>query len=379
LNWVDPFVLLWVALSALVGYQRGLTAQALSLVGLGLGALAGSRLAPLLLPEGSRSPWVPLASLIGAVLGALVLQAGAVFLGNRVRGLFLHGPFRLADSAGGLIVGAVVGLAVAWLAAVAALQIQGSALRSSVQDSVILSELVDAVPPRAVLRTLARIDPLPLLAAPPDLKLPKPDGSVLRSPVAREAGKSVVKVLSTACGTGVQGSGWLAGPGLVVTNAHVVAGSEETRVASPGGRVVAATLVYVDRANDVALLRARGLRLPALELADAQPAEEEVVLLGYPHDGPLTATAGTAGRPEKVLAPGADGEKLRLRTVVPLSGSVERGDSGGPVIDADGDVVAMMFASSKEGGAGFGVPTGEMREALRSPRDAPVSPGPCQG
>jgi S1-C subfamily serine protease len=200
---------------------------------------------------------------------------------------------------------------------------------------------------------------------------------VLRSPVTREAGRSVVKILSTACGTGVQGSGWLVGPGLVVTNAHVVAGSEETRVASPAGRIVSATLVYVDAANDVALLRARGLRVPLLELAEEQPSEDEVVLLGYPHDGPLTATAGTAGRPEKVLAPGAFGDKLRLRTVVPLSGSVERGDSGGPVINSVGEVVAMMFASSKEGGAGFGVPTGEVRKALRSPHDAPVSPGPC--
>jgi S1-C subfamily serine protease len=372
-------VLLWVALSALVGYQRGLTAQTLSLVGLGLGALVGSRLAPLLLPEGSSSPWVPLASLAGAVVGALVLQAGAVFLGSRLRGILLHGPFRLLDSAGGVLVGAVVGVAVAWLAAVAALQVQGSSLRGTVQDSAILSGLVEAVPPRAVLSTLARIDPLPLIAAPPDLKLPPPDGSVLESPVTRKVGRSVVKILSSACGAGVQGSGWVVRPELVVTNAHVIAGADETRVASPAGRVVAATIVYVDTGDDVALLRAPGLAVPKLEVADEQPSGDEVVLLGYPHDGPLTATAATAGTPQKVVAPDAYGDDLRLRTVVPLHGRVQRGDSGGPVVNAEGEVVGMMFASSKEGGSGFGVPTGEVRNALRARHDRPVSPGPCSG
>jgi S1-C subfamily serine protease len=291
--------------------------------------------------------------------------------------LFLRGPLRVADSAGGVIVGAVVGIAVAWLAAVAALQVHGSMLRSTVQDSVILSGLVDAVPPRSVLRTLARIDPLPLVAAPPDLKLPPPDGSVLRSPIAEEAGQSVVKILSTACGAGVQGSGWVVRPGLIATNAHVIAGSEDLRVAAPGGTTASATPVYVDRADDVALLRVRRLGLPVLEIAAEQPSDDEVVLLGYPHDGPLTATAGTAGRPQKVFTPGADGGRVRLRTVVPLAGSVQRGDSGGPVVNDDGEVVAMMFASSREGGSGFGVPTAEIRSALEERLDRPVSPGPC--
>ncbi len=92
----------------------------------------------------------------------------------------------------------------------------------------------------------------------------------------------------------------------------------------------------------------------------------------------MTAAAATAGTPLKILTPDAYGRHLRLRTVVPLRGTVQRGDSGGPVVDAAGRVVAMMFAASEDGGGGFGVPVDDVVSALESPLK-PVSPGPCYG
>lgn len=376
MTWVDALVLLWVALSAVIGYQRGLSAQLLSLAGLAIGGLIGARVGPLFLPGGDESPWVPFASLIGAVVGALLLQATASLVGTRLRWAISRSPLRLADSAGGVVIGIGVGLAVAWLAAVAALQIEGAGLRQSVQRSSILSGLVDVVPPRSVLRTLAQLDPLPLIAAPPDLELREPDGSVLRTPVTSKAGQSVVKVESVACGVGVQGSGWVLRQGLVATNAHVVAGEEETRVVALNGQVLPARLVYLDATNDVAYLRVQGLRVPPLDLARKPPSDDQVVLLGYPRDGPLTAVAGTAGTPTNVFAPDAYGRRTRLRTVVPLRGKVQRGDSGGPVINDNGRVVAMIFAASTRGASGFGVPTGRILEGLDSPLQA-VDSGPC--
>jgi S1-C subfamily serine protease len=363
-NWVDPLVLIWVVLSAVVGYGRGLVAQALSLGGLAIGAIVGSRLAPVFLDGGSSSPWVPIASLVGALLGAVLFQVGGGLLGSAARQLLARGPLRLADSAGGAIVGAAVGLAVAWLAAVAALQVDRTSARATVQDSAVLSSLVDAVPPSTVLEALARFDPLPVIAAQPDLDLSPPDPSVAGSEVARRAAASVVKVHGVACGVGIQGTGWVVARGLVATNAHVVAGQESPTVDVPNGQVIETTPVYFDPANDVALLRARGLRPRALRLSVEPPAGDPVVLLGYPNDGPLTAVAGTAGRPRKVVAPDAYGQHFRLRTVVPLRGRVEHGDSGGPVIDADGDVVAMIYAASRRGSGGFGVPLEAIAKGL---------------
>ena len=320
---------------------------------------------------------MPLASLIGAIVGALALQATASLVGTRLRFAISRSPLRFADSAGGVLIGIGVGLAVAWLAAVAALQIDAAGLRQRVQKSSILSGLVDAVPPRSVLRTLARLDPLPLIAAPPDLRLPPPDGSVLRTGVTREVAASVVKVESLACGAGVQGSGWVVRRGLVATNAHVVAGGEEMRVAALDDQVLPATLVYLEPGNDVALLSVPGLRAPKLELATKAPSDDQVVLLGYPRDGALTAVAGTAGNPTNVFAPDAYGGHTRLRTVVPLRGKVQRGDSGGPVINGNGRVVAMIFAASTRGASGFGVPAAKIAAALEPPL-RPIDPGPCR-
>jgi S1-C subfamily serine protease len=379
MTWVDGVVLAWVAVSALLGFHRGLSAQLVSLAGLALGGFAGARIGPLLLPNGDSSPWVPFASLVGALVGALILQALASVAGARLRSrLGRRPPLKLADAAGGVLFGTALGLAIAWLAAVAALQLDRPGLRTAVRDSAILSGLVDAVPPRSVLRTLARLDPLPLISAPPDLRLPPPDESVLASDTARAAGGSVVKVQTAACGEGVQGSGWVVAPELVVTNVHVVTGADLVEVAAPGGEVLPATVVYKDPGNDVALLAVDGLSARPLELAKTVRDGAPVVLLGYPKDGPLTATAGTAGRPVKVFAADAYDRRTRLRTVVPLRGSVQRGDSGGPVVNRNGRVVAMMFAATAEGEGGFGVPVSEVADAVAEER-SPVEPGPCPG
>jgi S1-C subfamily serine protease len=375
-NWLDPLVLIWVALSAVVGFGRGLVAQALSFGGLAIGAIVGARLAPLFLDGGKSSPWVPIASLVGALIGAVLLQVGGGLLGSAARQVLARGPLRLADSAGGAIVGAGVGLAVAWLAAVAALQVDRVSARGTVQDSAVLSGLVEVVPPSTVLEALARFDPLPVIAAQPDLDLPAPDPSVASSDVARRAATSVVKIHGVACGIGIQGTGWVIARGLVATNAHVVAGQDSPTVAAPNGQVIEATPVYYDASNDVAILEVRGLRPRALPLSSDPPSREPVVLLGYPNDGALTAVAGTAGQPRKVVAPDAYGKRFRLRTVVPLRGKVEHGDSGGPVIDLEGEVVAMIFAASKRGGGGFGVALDPIVKALESDLQ-PVGTGSC--
>jgi S1-C subfamily serine protease len=201
---------------------------------------------------------------------------------------------------------------------------------------------------------------------------------VLESPVAERAGASVVKVEGAACGSGVQGSGWVVRRGLVATNVHVIAGTDALVVSAQNGQRLSATPVYIDVGDDVALLRVRGLSVRPLPLADEPPSDDKVVLLGYPQDGPLTSVAGRAGRPVKVFAADAYERRTGLRTVVPLRGRVQRGDSGGAVVNRAGEVVAMMFAASRQGGGGFGVPVSEITRGLDTAL-RPVSSGPCAG
>jgi uncharacterized membrane protein required for colicin V production len=375
-NRADLIVLVWIALAALSGWRRGLVAQLVSLSGLALGGFLGSRAAPLFLEDHQESPWLPLASLAGALVGALVLQIAAGTLGSVVRAVILRGPLRLLDSAGGILLGAAFGAAIAWLVAVVALHQPAIGLRRHVQDSAILTGLVERFPPGEVLSALGTFDPLPLLSGFPDARLPEPDARLAATPEARASALGVVRVLGTACGLGVQGSGWIARRGLVVTNAHVVAGQRETTVFAPNGQGLPGAVVFADARTDVAIVRVRGLTAPALELATRNPDGDQVFLLGYPHNGPLTPEPATAGRPTGVIAPDGLGRRFRFRTVVPLRGSVEPGDSGGPVVGLDGKVVAMMFGATRQGDGGVGVPLAAISEALSSEL-GPVDPGPC--
>jgi S1-C subfamily serine protease len=164
--------------------------------------------------------------------------------------------------------------------------------------------------------------------------------------------------------------------GLVATNAHVIAGHDGTRVLAPNGQVLSARPVYVDAANDIALLRVRGLGIGALSVSPEADLPRPVALLGYPRNGPLTTTAATAGERRTVLSPDAYGGRVRPRVVVPLRGAVQPGESGGPVVDRRGRVVAMIFGGTRDRAGGYGVPVELVLEAAEDEL-RPVSAGPC--
>lgn len=376
---VDLIVIAWVAVSALLGARRGLVANVLGLAGFAVGALVGARIAPHLLSGGSSSTWLPFASMIGALVGGSIAQGLTGSAAELLRGKLVHGPLRVVDTAGGLFVGALLGLAVAWLAAVVALAQPGLGLRRDVQGSTVLPALMREVPADEVLNALARFDPLPVIPSIADRALPPPDPSVLRSPAARRDQRSVVRIEGVACGLNIQGSGWVVRPGIVATNAHVVAGEDGAEVEVPGGPTLPGTPIAVDPANDVALLRVPGLHTPPLPVATRSPSGEAVVLIGYPENGPLTAVPGRAGAPVTALAPDAYGRNVHPRAVVPLRGVLRHGDSGGPVVNRQGRVVAMMFAADEGAGVagGFGVPLDAIEAALHHTGHADT--GPCLG
>jgi S1-C subfamily serine protease len=372
----DVLLLAWIAIFALQGAYRGLLAQAFSLIGFGIGALAGSWVAPQFLAD--NSPWIAFASLVGAVVGASLLGAASVSLAESPRRFLAFRPgLRLLDSVGGAGLGGALGLALAWLLAVVALHQPGFGFRNDVRSSAILPKLMRAVPPERVLQALNRFDPFPELALGGG-PLPPPDASVLQSPGAKTAAGSVVKIHGTACGLGTQGSGWVVRKALVATNAHVIAGEHETTILAPNGQTLDAQPVYVDSQNDVALLRVPSLALDPLAADRDGEFPRKVVILGYPRDGPLTGTAATAGSPRTVIAPDAYDRRVSARMIVPLRGKVQPGESGGPVVESRGRVIAMVFAGAKRGPSGFAIPVELVLRGV-STSLRPVSSGPCIG
>ena len=377
MNLADWIAIAIMLLSAVGGLRRGLVLSAFSLVGLAAGAYIGSRIAPHVLHGGSSSTWTPVAGLIGAVLGAVLLQFGALVAGSFIRGGMRVTPLRLIDSAGGLLLGGAIGLAIVWVGASVALLTPGqSRLRQEVARSAIVRQLDSALPPRTLLNLLARIDPFPSIVGPKAPSLP-PSKGVLRDPSIRAATTRVVKVLGTACGVGVEGSGWLAGRNLIVTAAHVVAGESDTIVRIPGRPLPAlADVVVLDIHNDVAVLRVRGIDLEPLRLADPQSGAA-VAILGYPRDGGLIATPGRIGRTATVLTQDALGQGPVARTITAVAGQVEHGNSGGPAVDRAGRVESMIFAARLRSASGYGVPPSIVRSDLARAGTQRISTGAC--
>ena len=371
---VDWLAVALVLVAALGGAAQGFVWSSLSLVGLAVGAVVGGRIAPLLLAGGSHSQYAPVIALAGAVTFALVFEVIGSTVGAALRRRerrFL----READSMAGVVAGALIGLVVVWVLGAMVLQLPGQTkLRRAVQRSLVLRHLNAIVPPGTILNALARIDPFPRLAGPPVPTQP-PDPRVLRQPGMRAAAPSVVRVLGTACGLGVEGSGWVARRGLVVTAAHVVAGETDTTVTTVSGRTLGAQAVAFDPRNDVAVLRVPGLSARPLRLADPKYGTA-VAIVGYPQNGPFDVVPGRVGSTVTVLTQDAYGRGLVARTVTSLSGDVRHGDSGGAAVDASGAVQSTVFAARVSGTGGYGIPAAVVRRDLKNTRVS-VTTGPC--
>ncbi len=378
LDWV---IVGFTVLLAFYGYLQGFIVGALSLVGFAVGAFVGTRLAPLLLSQGARSPYAPLFGLLGALLAGGVFASGLEGIGARVRST-LHIPgLRTVDGLLGAALTACVGLGIAWIVGAVALDASSSRpLRADIQDSTILRALDGLLPPSGpILNALARFDPIPSVHG-PAADVPAPSRRILAGPAVQRAAHSVVRVFGTACGLGVEGTGWVAAPGLVVTNAHVVAGENDTAVQVGGvGPGLAARAVVFDPRNDVAVLSVPGLSLPSLPIAGAPPGTSAAIL-GYPLDGPFDAEPGRLGQTETVATQNAYGAGHVLRTITALRGRVRPGNSGGPMIDGRGAVVATVFAAltGTAHPGGFAVPDGVVRGDLaKAAGRAPVGTGAC--
>ena len=377
---LDWIIVAFTALMAFWGYARGLIVGALSLAGFAGGALLGSRLGPLLLAEGSSSPYAPLAALIGALAFGAVLAAGLELLGFRLSHR-LGSRLGVLDGVGGAALVGCLGLGLVWIGGAVALHTPGASdLREPIQRSAILQELNERLPPSGpILQALARFDPFPQIEGPaPDVA--PPTAAIARDPDVERAGGSVVKVLGTACGLGVQGSGWIAADGVVVTNAHVVAGQDDTTVQVRGeGPSLDAQAIWFDSRNDLAILRVPGVSgVAALRLDVGAEEGASAAILGFPENGPYDVEAGRLGQTSTVVSQDAYGRGPVRRTITALRGLVRSGNSGGPMVDAAGRVVTTIFAASvSDGGrSGFGVPDSIVREALGS-ASGPVNTGPC--
>jgi S1-C subfamily serine protease len=378
---LDWIILALTLATAVAGFFQGFVVGAATLAGFAVGLLVGARVGQSLVSSGSHSPYAPLFGLVGAIVGGILFGSILEAVGHGVRRRMTVVPsLGVVDGLAGALLSAAVALGVVWLAGAVALQSpQTRGLRDDIQRSAILRALNGTLPPSgAILNALARFDPFPTINGPP-VDLPPPRAAIARDPDVRAAAPGVVKVQGTACGLGVEGSGWIARPGVVVTNAHVVAGQDDTTVqlAGMGPLLAAHALVYAPE-DDIAILRVDGLGGRPLPIASDPRSGRSAAILGFPENGPYDVRAGRLGDTRSVLTQDAYGRGPVQRSIATLRGNVRPGNSGGPMVDARGRVVTTVFAAARTGPAGgYGVPNGVVERDLGRAGSGTVSTGPC--
>lgn len=386
---LDLLLVVALVAAAVVGYRQGLLVGGAGLVGLLLGGAAGLWLAPQALESLQPGPLQTVLALL-LVLGlAVSLQWLFGRAAAAIRETVDWRPAQILDAVGGAVM-SVVGLLLAcWLIAGLLLQITGPGVNDAVSSSRVLALVERVVPgsPADVLDSFqGAVDAsgFPQVFGPFGAErivpvLP-PDGSVAAQVVSPLAG-SLVKVTGAACGSGLEGSGFVYAPERVMTNAHVLAGVQRPSVQVSGvGPRLPATVVAFDPGTDVAVLAVPGLRAATLPFADGAVDGSEVAVAGFPGDGPLTATPGRIRSTVTALGRDIYDDAAVTREVVALRALVRPGNSGGPVLDADGRVAGVVFAAStSDPETGYALSVGEVADAASAGRASqnPVGTGAC--
>lgn len=380
LNPLDLFILFFALILVVRGARTGFLAGAFSLAGVAFGAILGSRLAPVLLSE-SEDPLFRTAITLACILAFAVLgDALARSIGGSLRSRLTGPTTAAADGVGGAALGLALSMVLVWVGGIFALQLPPlTSLQPSIERSQILQTLNERMPSQMMAQAVAQFDPLPELQG-PEADVPDPAAGVARDPDVLRAAESTVRVTGVACGYGVGGSGWVAAPETVVTNAHVVAGESITRVQVTGsGPSLPAEVRLFNRRNDVAILHVEGLDAAPLPTA-APVTGESAAVIGFPENGPLDVQPGRTGDTRRVLSGDAYNQGPVERTVTSFRVNVRSGNSGGPAVDADGRVVSTIFASRADSGqSGYGIPSSIVDAHLQvaQSREEPVSTGPC--
>jgi uncharacterized membrane protein required for colicin V production len=391
-NWVDVLVLVLAVLAGISGARQGMVAAAASFIGVLAGAVIGVRIAPALI-AGYDSPEVRVALGVSIVIVLVALgETLGVLLGRAVQRRIDGEAVRQVDSFLGAVVQGFAALVVAWLVALPLTKSSAyTELTGAVRDSSVL-RVVDTMMPNVLrelpteLTRLLDVSGFPDVLAPfsptPITDVGPADPVLLNSPVVRQARSSVLKVRGRArsCSRALEGTAFVIAPQRVITNAHVVAGTDRVQIETADGTLEAEVVTY-DPETDVAVLKVPGLRAPVLPLA-AKPAisGSSGLVLGYPLDGPYTASAARVRDRIHLRGPDIYNASTVVRNVYTVRAVVRSGNSGGPLLDGSGQVLGLVFGAAVDNDeTGFVLTDEEIADdvATASSRNVEVSTGAC--
>jgi S1-C subfamily serine protease len=390
-QWLDIAVLSVAFIAAVSGWRSGALGSLLSFVGVILGAIAGVLLAPHLVAHIS-APRAKLFAALFLILGLVVVgEVAGVVLGRAVRGAIHSNSVRFFDSLVGVAVQLVVVLVAAWLLATPLTSSAGQPnLAAAVRGSRVLAQVNDyapewlkTVPKRlsALLDTSGLPQVLEPFSRTPVVAVAAPDAALANSQVVRNTEPSVVKIraIAPSCQKVLEGSGFVLSPDRVMTNAHVVAGANSVTVEA-SGNPYDATVVSYDPTVDIAILSVPNLPAGPLAFTNSPVTSgTEAIVMGYPGGGGFVATPARIRELIELSGPDIYRSATINREVYTVRAGVEQGNSGGPLIDLNGQVLGVVFgAAVDDNDTGFVLTAKEVSDQLAHIGDtAPVPTGAC--
>ncbi|MGH8825029.1 MAG: MarP family serine protease [Jiangellaceae bacterium] len=391
LNVVDWLVIVMVVVVAYTGWSHGFLVGLLSFAGFIGGAVGGLLLAPVVLGDLEPGLGVSVLAVFIVLIVAALGQGLLAWLGGLLRARVSSEPAHRFDAAGGAVLGVVGLLLAAWAVGLAISSAAIPQASAAVRESKIL-RAVDTVVPvspdglRDAFESVVAAGRFPEVVGPwvpePIVGVDAPSAALSRDPEIRTASASVVKIVGRApsCDRVVEGTGFVVAPERVMTNAHVVAGVAAPVVTVPDGDPLEAQVVLFDPDTDVAVLAVPGLDRPMLTFRDDVASGADAAVVGYPDNGPLSTEPVRVRGEHALLGRDIYGDGTVNREVVSIRGTVRPGNSGGPLVAADGQVYGVMFAASlTDPETGYALAVDELETALDAAPTAlePVSTATC--
>ncbi|MEV4704696.1 MarP family serine protease [Actinoplanes sp. NPDC049316] len=375
---VDGILILLMLVFAISGYRQGFVIGALSFGGFFSGVLIGLQIGPLIANQFADGTVRLVVSLVTIFALAVLGQTLAGWLGTKLRRAIESRPMQRLDDAGGAIVSLVAVLLVAWLIAVPLGSTPFPEINRQVRSSAVLNGINKLMPEEAQalsaglresLNTNGFPDVFGGLTRTNAREVAAPDPALAKSQVVINSRKSVIKVLGTApsCSRRIEGSGFVYADERVMTNAHVVAGTRQIEVETQNdGRLQGKVVVY-DPQRDLAVLYVPGLKAPTMKFV-RKPAgtSANAIVLGFPLDGPYNAQGARVRDVSNITGPDIYDSGNVTREIYTIRALVQSGNSGGPLIAPNGDVLGVIFAAAADDrNVGFALTAAEAASTAR--------------